>query len=95
VEAMVVMIESWLLRLDSCADTIIASAILSDRRVTSDTQLGEVFLAPRLAAGSPRLAPTLSPLTSSKRTSSDFRRKSSIFGSASNGSLCCFGSLSC
>ena len=56
----------------------IDSAILSDRRVTSDTQNGEVFHAPRLAAGSLRLAPTLSPLTSSIWTSPTFSKKYSI-----------------
>ena len=43
---------------------IIDFAILSDRRVTSDTRRDEVFLAPPHAAGWPRLAPMWSRSTS-------------------------------
>ena len=48
------MIKSWL---EFCAGMITVSAISSDRRETSDTRPNEVFLAPPLAAGSPRFAP--------------------------------------
>ena len=48
--ATAVMIESWLPRLEICAAMTIAFAILSHRRVTSDTQFGEVFLVPPLVA---------------------------------------------
>jgi len=71
---------------------IIGSANLSDRQVTSDTQNGEVFLAPQLAAGSHPLAPKLSRLKSSKWTSSSFSKKYSLLEIASSGSWHCFGS---
>ena len=74
---------------------IIDSASLSDRRVTSDTQNGEVFLAPPLEAGSHRLAPRLSLLTSSIWTYSTFSKKFSFSEIASNGLWHCFDSWSC
>ncbi len=82
-------------RLELCADMIIASAILFDQQVTSGTRNGEVFLAPPLEAGSHRLAPRLSLLTSSIWTSSTFSKKYSLFAIASSGSWHCFGSSSC
>ncbi len=48
------MIEPCLPRLEFCTAMIIASAISSDRRETSDTQLDDVFLAPPLATSSSR-----------------------------------------
>ncbi len=88
------MIEVGIQRLELCADMTIDFANLSDRRVTSDTQNGEVFLAPPLAAGSHRLAPKLSQLTSSIWTSSTFSKKYSLFAIASSGLWHCFGSSS-
>ena len=93
--AATVMIEACLQRIELCVDMTIGSAILSGRRVTSDTQNGEVFLAPPLEAGSHRLAPRLSLLTSSIWTSSTFNKKYSLFVIAWSGSWHCFGSWSC
>ena len=66
------MIESWL---EFCAATIMAFAVSSDRRETSDTRLGEVFLALPLADGSRQLTPRLSLLTLSIWTPSSYSRK--------------------
>ncbi len=73
----------------------IGSAILFDQQVTLDTQNGEVFLAPPLEAGSHRLAPRLSLLTSSICMSTTFSKKYSLFAIASSGSWHCCGSSSC
>lgn len=89
------MIEARLQRLELCADTIIASAILSDQQVTSGMQNDEVFLGPPLAAGSHRLAPRLSLLTSSIWTPSTFSKKFSLFAIESIGSWHDSGSWSC